>query len=82
MAKEQEEWEDEVEKAAKSDDVKSFKAKMDDDTKYWDAVMRHMYGSEKTYIAQQIENSDLTDAEKAHLISHYGITENDLNYKK
>lgn len=81
-AKKQEEWEKEVKDAAKSEDVKSFKAKMDGDTEHWDAVMRHMYGSEKTYIAQQIENSNLTDAEKAHLISHYGITENDLSYKK
>ena len=81
-AKEQEEWDDAVKAAADSDDVKSFIAKMDKDTKYWDAVMRHMYGSEKTYIAQQLENSNLTEAEQAYLISHYGITELDTQYKK
>ena len=81
-AKEQKEWDDAVKAAAKDEDVKKFITQMDDDTKYWDAVMRHKYGSEKTYIAQQIENSNRTDAEKAYLISYYGITENDLSYKK
>ena len=81
-AKEQEEWEKEVKAAAKSDDVKALITKLDSDTQYWDAVMRHQYGSEKTYMAQKIENSNLTDAEKAYLISYYGITENDLSYKK
>ena len=81
-AKAEQEWEDEVKAAAKSEDVKNLITKLDDDTKYWDAVMRHQYGSEKTYMAQKIENSNLTDAEKAYLISYYGITENDLSYKK
>ena len=60
----------------------NFIAKMQKETKYWDAVARHQYGSEKTYIAQQIENSTLSDSEKSFLITYYGITENDLNYKK
>ena len=81
-ANEQEKWEKAVKAAADSDDVKSFVAKMDKNTQHWDAVMRHMYGSEKTYIAQQIENSNLTEAEQAYLISHYGITELDTQYKK
>lgn len=61
----------------------TFIKSMTDNTKHWDAVARHQYGSEKTYIAQQIENATgLTDKEKAYLISYYGITELDLNYKK
>ena len=60
----------------------TFIKSMTDNTKHWDAVARHQYGSEKTYIAQQIENATgLTDKEKAYLISYYGITELDLNYK-
>ena len=62
--------------------IVEFRKKVDDYTKNWDAVMRHMWGSPKTYIAKQIEESNLPDAEKAYLISLYGITENDLNYKK
>ena len=64
-----------------SKSIKSFKTKVDSYTKNWDAVMRHMWGSPKQYIAQQIEESSLSNDEKAYLISHYGITENDLNYK-
>ena len=71
-----------IEDAGKSEAVASFKTKMGKDTEHWDAIMRHQYGSEKTYIAQQIEKSTLTDNEKAYLISFYGITESDLNYKK
>ena len=59
-----------------------FIAKMGKETKNWDAIARHQYGSEKTYIAQQVENSSMTEDEKAFLIYYYGITENDLNYKK
>ena len=59
-----------------------FQNKVNNYTKNWDAVMRHMWGSPKTYIAQQIEESDLSTPEKEYLISYYGITENDLNYKK
>ena len=70
-----------IEDAGKSEAVASFKTKMGKDTEHWDAIMRHQYGSEKTYIAQQIEKSTLTDNEKAYLISFYGITESDLNYK-
>ena len=82
-AKKQEEEEKErIEEAGKSAAVSSFKTKMTKSTQNWDAIMRHQYGSEKTYIAQQIEESTLTDDEKAYLISYYGITENDLNYKK
>lgn len=61
--------------------VNEFSKKVDDYTKNWDAVMRHMWGSPQQYIAQQIEESKLTDAEKAYLISKYGITEMHLNYK-
>ena len=60
----------------------SFIDQMKKDTQNWDAISRHMYGSEKTYIAQQIEKSSLTDDEKAYLVSYFGISENDLNYKK
>ena len=75
-------WEKAVKEAADSDAVKAFIAKMDKDTQHWDAVMRHQYGSEKTYIAQQLENSNLTEAEKAYLIgTKYNITESDMNYK-
>ncbi len=59
-----------------------FIAQMVKDTQYWDAIARHQYGSEKTYIAQQLENSSLTEGEKAVVISRFGITDNDLNYKK
>ena len=79
--KQQEAYEERIEKAGKSDEVDAFKTKMADDTEYWDAIMRHQYGSEKTYIAQQIEKATLSDDEKAYLISYYGITENDLHYK-
>lgn len=61
--------------------TKSFRDRMTKETEHWDAVMRHMHGSEKTYIAKQIEQSSMSDAEKAYLISLYGITENDLVYK-
>lgn len=61
--------------------VRSFISKIANDTKHWDAVARHQYGSEKTYIAQQIENSKLSEEEQAYLITLYGITEQDLNYK-
>lgn len=61
--------------------TKSFRERIAKETEHWDAVMRHMHGSEKTYIAKQIEQSSLPDAEKAYLISLYGITENDLVYK-
>ena len=74
-------WEKAVKEAADSDAVKAFIAKMDKDTQHWDAVMRHQYGSEKTYIAQQIENSNLTEAEQAYLIGKYTITDSDMNYK-
>lgn len=60
----------------------TFIDQMTKDTQHWDAIARHQYGSEKTYIAQQIENSSLTQDEKAYLVSYYGISENDLNYKK
>ena len=80
---EEEAWEKEVKAAADSDAVKAFIEKMDKETQHWDAVMRHQYGSEKTYIAQQLENSNLTEAEKAYLIgTKYNITESDMNYKK
>ena len=46
-----------------------------------DAVMRAMYGSYRQYVAEQIEKSSLTNSEKAYLISYYGITESDTNYK-
>ena len=46
-----------------------------------DAVMRHMYGSYRQYVAEQIEKSSLSDNEKAYLISYYGIQESDTNYK-
>ena len=46
-----------------------------------DAVMRHMYGSYRQYVAEQIEKSNLSDNEKAYLISYYGIKESDTNYK-
>ena len=67
---------------ANNQSVLDFSKKVDAYTKNWDAVMRHMWGSENTYIAQQIEEAKLTPEEKAYLISKYGITENDLNYKK
>lgn len=47
-----------------------------------DAIMRDMYGSYKQYLAQMIEKSSLTDAEKAACILYYGISESDTNYKK
>ena len=46
-----------------------------------DAVMRHMYGSYRQYVAEQIEKSSLSDKEKEYLISYYGIQESDTNYK-
>ena len=46
-----------------------------------DAVMRHKWGSYRQYVAYQIEHSDLSDVEKAYLISYYGIQESDTNYK-
>lgn len=47
-----------------------------------DTVARDKYGSYKQYVAKKIEDSRLTDGEKAYLISYYGITESDTNYKK
>ena len=82
VAKAEEEWEKEVKAAADDEDVKAFVNKMISDTEYWDAVMRHKYGSEKTYIAQMIENGNFTEAEQAWLIERFKITDNDMNYKK
>lgn len=81
-AKAEEEWKKEVAAAADDEDVKAFVEKMISDTQYWDAVMRHKYGSEKTYISQMIENGNFTEAEQAWLIGRFEITDNDAHYKK
>lgn len=60
--------------------IKAFQSKLHPESQH-DAVMRHMYGSYRQYVAEQIENSKLSDAEKSYLISYYGITEADTNYK-
>ena len=60
--------------------VKAFMSKIHPESQH-DAVARDMYGSYRQYVAEQIEKANLNDAEKAYLISYYGITESDLNYK-
>ena len=61
--------------------IKSFMSKLHPESQH-DAVMRAMYGSYRQYVAEQIEKSSLSDAEKAYLVTQYGITESDLDYKK
>ena len=60
--------------------IKKFMNSIVPESQY-DAVMMDQYGSYKQYVAQQIENSDLSKAEKAYLINEYTITEADLDYK-
>ena len=61
--------------------IKKFMSSIHPESQH-DAIARDQYGSYRQYVAQQIENADLSDAEKAYLISHYGITESDLEYKQ
>ena len=63
-----------------TDNTKKFQSTLHPESQH-DAVMRHMYGSYRQYVAEQIEKADLSDSEKAYLISQYGITESDTNYK-
>ena len=60
--------------------TKTFEQKLHKESEH-DTIARHQWGSYKQYVAYQIENSGLTDSEKAYLISEYGIQESDLNYK-
>lgn len=60
--------------------VKQFMSKLHPE-KMHDAIERDKWGSYKQYVAYQIEHSSLSDAEKAYLISHYGIRESDTHYK-
>ena len=60
--------------------IKKFMSKIYPESQH-DAVMRHKWGSYRQYVAYQIEHSDLSDMEKAYLISYYGIQESDTNYK-
>ena len=60
--------------------VKSFMSKLHTE-KMHDAIERDKWGSYKQYVAYQIEHSSLSNAEKAYLISHYGIRESDTHYK-
>lgn len=60
--------------------VNIFEKKLHPESQH-DAVMRDMYGSYGQYVAEQIENSGLSEQEQAYLIWKYGITESDTNYK-
>ena len=76
-------WEDYQNGGGKITDdtgIKKFQSSIHSESEH-DAVMRHMYGSYRQYVAEQIEKSSLSDKEKAYLISYYGITESDTNYK-
>ena len=61
--------------------IKAFQSKLHPESQH-DAVARDQYGSYRQYVAQQIENSNLSDGEKLYLITYYGITEADTHYKK
>lgn len=60
--------------------INAFKNTLHSESEH-DAIMRDMYGSYRQYVAEQIEKANLSDSEKAYLISYYGITESDTNYK-
>ncbi len=60
--------------------TKTFEQKLHKESEH-DTIARHQWGSYRQYVAYQIENSGLTDSEKAYLISKYGIQESDLTYK-
>lgn len=60
--------------------VKNFQSKIHPESQH-DAIARDRYGSYQQYLAYEIEHSGLSDADKAYLISYYGIQEKDTYYK-
>lgn len=67
--------------AADTAAVNKFESTLHSESNH-DAVMRDMYGSYTQYVSQKLENSGLSDNQKAQVITKYGIQTSDTQKKK
>ena len=60
--------------------IRSFQSSLSPESTH-DAIARKMYGPYSSYVALQIyQNTQLSEAEKAYLISYYNISDSSLQY--